>query len=55
MPVKTIHCRKCGAAIRGENFPQRMAKLRRHYKREHPEAWKRSIRKGVRARKKTKK
>jgi len=50
MPMKTIHCRRCGKAIRGENFPQRMAKLRRHYKKAHPRIWRESIRRGVRKR-----
>lgn len=50
MPMMTIKCRTCGAAISGENFPQRMAKLRRHYKAKHPKKFKESIRRGVKAR-----
>ena len=50
-PAKVVHCRVCNARISGDDFPGRMAKLRRHYKKHHPEAWKRSIKKGVKARK----
>ena len=53
MPYRVVHCRVCGAAIGGENFPQRMAKLRRHYKARHPRKWKESVRKGVEARRKS--
>lgn len=49
-PFKTVHCRVCGAGIGGEDFPQRMAKLRRHYAAKHPRKWKESIKRGVRAR-----
>jgi len=50
MPVKVIHCKQCGAAISGESFPQRMAKLRTHYSEKHPRIWKESIRRGVKKR-----
>lgn len=53
MPMKTVHCSICDAPIRGSTFNARMTKLRRHYKRQHPAAWKRSTRKGVKARKET--
>jgi len=46
----TVHCKLCGTGIRGENFPQRIAKLRRHYKARHLAVWKKSIARGVRAR-----
>lgn len=48
---ETIHCSICGKAIRGENFQDWMAKLRRHRKKYHPAAFKRSVKKGVKARK----
>lgn len=47
MPVKTVHCRVCGAPIRGYDFEERMAKLRRHYKRHHPRLWRKSIEKAL--------
>ena len=50
MPVKTVHCSKCGKAISGYDFPARMAKTRRHYAKHHPAAFKKSIKKGVRTR-----
>ena len=34
MPAKTVHCSICHDRIRGKDFPERMAKLRRH-----PSAW----------------
>jgi len=46
-----IHCKKCGKAIRVKNFADQMAKIRRHYKKYHPSAFKKSIAKGVKARK----
>lgn len=48
MPMKTIHCKICGKAIRGTTFGARMKKLRRHRKKAHPTAHKRSIRKALR-------
>jgi len=50
MPRLTIHCKVCGAAISGESFAQRMAKLRTHYSEKHPRIWKESIRRGVKKR-----
>ena len=50
MPYREVHCKQCGAAIGGETFPQRMAKLRRHYADKHPRIWKKSIKRGVRKR-----
>lgn len=50
MPMKTIHCSLCGKAIKGDNFPERMAKLRRHRKKEHPKAHRKSVKKGVKTR-----
>ena len=45
--MKTIHCREhgCGKAIRGENFAERMKKLRKHRKKQHPTSHKRSVKK----------
>jgi hypothetical protein len=40
----TKHCRLCGKAFRGE-FPDVMAKLRRHRKREHPTEHRKSVKK----------
>jgi len=50
MPMLTIHCRTCGAAISGYDFPERMAKLRRHYASKHPKKWREAIKRGVRKR-----
>jgi len=50
MPKKTVHCRLCGKAISGYDFPERMTKLRRHRKRSHPKAHRKSIKKAVRTR-----
>lgn len=52
MPRKTIHCSLCGKPIFGDNFPERMARLRRHRKRSHSKAHRRSIKKAVRTRRK---
>jgi len=51
VPAQTVKCKLCGGRITGYDFPERMAKLRRHYKRRHPAAFRRSIRKGVKKRK----
>lgn len=48
MPMKTIHCGICGTAIRGDDFPERMDKLRRHRKRKHPGAFRQSVKKAQR-------
>ena len=47
MPMKTVHCSLCGKPIKGRNFQERMAKLRRHRKRAHPTAHKRSVAKAM--------
>lgn len=47
MSVKTIHCSICGQAISGYGFADRMEKLRRHYKKHHPTAFKKQIRKAL--------
>ena len=47
MPMKTVHCRLCGKAIKGRNFAERMAKLRHHRKQKHPTAHKRSVAKAM--------
>ena len=51
MPLKkNIKCSICGKRIRGTKdveFKERMAKLRRHRKRSHPKAHKKSIRKAL--------
>jgi len=47
---RTVYCRTCGAAISGANFPQRMAKLRSHYKRAHPKKWREAVLRGARKR-----
>lgn len=49
---ETIHCRRCGKAIRVEDFKDMMAKLRRHYKKYHPIAFRRGIKRGAAKRKK---
>lgn len=51
MPDKTVHCSICGKAVSGYDFPERMAKLRRHRKKYHPKAFRESIRKGIASRK----
>jgi len=48
---ETIRCSRCKKAIRVDNFPDQMAKLRKHYKASHPKAFKESIKKGVKTRK----
>jgi len=45
MPKKTVHCSICGKAISGVDFGERMKKLRRHRKKHHPTAHKRSTKK----------
>lgn len=45
MPSKTVHCGICGEAIRGDDFGERMRKLRKHRKAEHPKAHKKSVKK----------
>jgi len=50
--MKTIHCSVCGKPIRGYTFEERMAKLRRHYKKSHPRKFREWIRKSVETRKK---
>jgi len=47
MPVRTIHCKLCREAISGYDFPERMRKLRSHRKEHHPEAFKKSIKRGI--------
>lgn len=47
MPSKTVHCSICGEAIRGNDFGERMRKLREHRKAEHPKAHKKSVKKTV--------
>jgi len=47
MPEKTVYCRVCGKGIRGYDFEERMEKLRRHYKREHPRKWRESVAKAL--------
>jgi hypothetical protein len=54
MPTKTVHCGLCGKAISGYDFSERMAKLRSHRKARHPKAFKASIKKGLRTRRKNK-
>lgn len=48
---ETVHCSRCKKAIRVENFPDQMSKLRKHYKEAHPKAFKEGIKKGVAKRK----
>lgn len=45
MAKKTVHCSICGKAITGKDFGERMRKLRKHRKEEHPTAHKRSTKK----------
>lgn len=47
MPDRTVHCKVCGTPITGYDFPERMEKLRRHYKKHHPRKWRASIESGV--------
>lgn len=51
MPEQTVHCSICGKPIRGYDFPKRMAKLRRHYKKMHPKEFRDMVKKGVAKRK----
>jgi len=54
MPKKTVHCSICGKAFSGESFKERMDKLRKHRKKEHPRAHKKSVKKAVKTRKRKK-
>lgn len=45
MPKTTVHCSICGYAVSGYNFQERMEKLRRHRKKKHPKAHKKSVKK----------
>lgn len=54
-PLKSFKCSICGASaprkyLEESQFANRMKWLRRHRRRKHPAAFKKSIRKGVRAR-----
>jgi hypothetical protein len=44
---ESCHCTKCGKRSPVGYFEDRTAWLRRHYKKNHPRAWKRSVAKGV--------
>jgi len=50
--VKRVHCSKCGriSPSTAKTFDKRMAWLRRHRKRSHPTAHKKSIKKSVKTR-----
>lgn len=55
MPLKSFKCSICGARapkkyLADGQFEKRMAWIRRHRKRKHPEAFRKSVRKGVRTR-----
>ena len=55
MPLKSFRCSICGRPAPKEyladgKFEQRMAWLRRHRKRQHPVAHKKSVRKAARTR-----
>jgi len=54
MSPETIRCSICGKAIRVENFADAMSKLRHHRKLKHPKAFKESIKKGLKTRRKNK-
>jgi len=49
---ETVSCSICGKRIRGKNFADIMDKLRSHRKREHPKAFRESIKRGVETRRK---
>lgn len=56
MPLKKFECSICGAKapkrlLADSKFKERMDWLRRHRKAKHPEAFRKSVRKAVRARK----
>lgn len=51
---ETTHCRICGKAIHAESFEDGMAKLRRHRKKYHPTAFRKSVKKGIASRKRGK-
>jgi len=50
---ETVRCRVrgCKKTIRGEDFSDIMAKLRRHRKKYHPALFRKSVKKGVTTRK----
>jgi hypothetical protein len=51
--VKRVHCSKCGriSPKTADNFAKRMAWLRRHRKRKHPTAHKKSVKKTIKTKK----
>jgi hypothetical protein len=54
MSPEIIHCGICRKPIKVEDFKDALAKLRRHRKKYHPKAFRKSIKKGVATRKKNK-
>ena len=54
MPERTVHCSICGKAITGYDLEERMSKLWHHRKHAHPTAFKRSVEKSIRSRRKNK-
>jgi hypothetical protein len=48
---ETITCKICGKKIRVKNFADQMKKIREHRKRSHPKAFKESVKKGLKTRK----
>lgn len=51
---ETIHCKICKKSIRAKDFEDGMAKLRRHRKKYHPQAFRKSVKKGIATRKRNK-
>jgi hypothetical protein len=51
--AKRFHCRICGRAVpsKHKTFQSRMAWLRRHRKRKHPKAHKKSVKKTIKTKK----
>ncbi len=47
---ENIRCSICGKKIRVKNFADQMTKIRRHRKKEHPRAFRESIKRSVRTR-----
>lgn len=59
MPLASFNCSICGAKapkayLQHGKFKERMRWLRGHYKRKHPTAFKRTVSKGVKTRKRRK-
>lgn len=51
---ETVRCSICGKSFKVKNFADQMRQIRKHRKLAHPKAFKASIKKGLKTRKKSK-